>query len=241
MEGHEADLIELQRRAALGTLCAAVAHEVHGPLDCASVVLRQALARVRNAPVHASDAVLTRDLGLAAESVALARNVLHDAMRLATPDDGAGTTDLSRDVNAVLSLTAAVKPGQVMVLPDLEPGLLVLGTSTHVQQIVLNLLLNAFRALEDQDARREGLVRVTTGPGRSGGGRLVVADNGPGIPARLRSRLFEPFAASRAAGRGPGLGLHVVKRITDMLGGSIEVASDQDRGTTVTVELPASD
>jgi len=240
MEGHEADLIELQCRAALGTLCAAVAHEVHGPLDCASVVLRQALARVQGKSDHASDAVLTRDLGLAAESVALARSVLHDAMRLGSPDEGAGTTDLSRDVSAVLSLTAAVKPAGVMVLPDLEPGLAVVGTPTHVQQVVLNLLMNAFRALEDQDAREEGLVRVTTSAGRGGGGRLVVSDNGPGIPARLRGKLFEPFAASRAAGRGRGLGLHVVKRITEMLGGTVEVVSDEEAGTTVTVELPAS-
>lgn len=240
MPGHEQDLIELQRRAALGTLCAAVAHEVHGPLDCAAVVLDQALARVRRAPVHAADAGLTRDLGLAKESLALARSVLRDAMRLASPDEGAGTTDLSRDVDAVLSLTAAVRPPGVAVLPALEPGLLVLGTSTHVQQVVLNLLLNAFRALEDQDARREGLIRVITSAGRDGGGRLVVQDNGPGIPPSLRARLFEPFAASRAAGKGPGLGLHVVRRITEMLGGTIEVASEPDRGTTVLVELPAA-
>ena len=239
MGGLEPNLIELQRRAMMGTLCAAIAHEVHTPLDCASVALRQALARVQGAPAHAMDAVLTRELGLALESVTLARAVLRDTMQLAGPAEAPGTTDLSRDVNAVIALTAAMKPIHVVVAPVLEPALRVLGTPTHVQQVVINLLINAFRALEEQDARMEGVVRVTTSPSRLGG-RLVVEDNGPGIPSRLRSRLFEPFVASRAMGHGPGLGLHVVKRITLMLGGSIELRSEPGRGTVVVVELPAA-
>lgn len=238
MDAAEADLVELQRRAALGLLCAAVAHEVHVPLDCASVALRQAVRRLQGAPVHAGDAVLTRDLDLALESLALARSVLRDAMRLAAPAEGAGTTDLSRDVDAVLVLASAVKPPHVVVSPALAPGLRVLGSTTHVQQIVLNLVTSAFRALEAVDDGEEGLVRVTTCTGPGGGGLLVVDDNGPGIPARLRERLFEPFAAARAAGQGPGLGLHVVKRITDMLGGTLSVDSEPGRGTAVSVELP---
>lgn len=237
MKRHEADLVELQRRAALGTLCAAVAHEVHGPLDCASVALRHALDRLRRAPAHASDPGLERELSLAAESVALAHGVLHDSMRLATPDDGVGTADLSTDVDSVLSLASVVKPLNVVVAPRLDPGLRVVGTTIHVQQIALNLLLNAFRALEDKPRLEEGLVTVATSPGSAGFARLVVSDNGPGIPARLRARIFEPFAAARLVGQGPGLGLHVVKRITDLLGGSVEVDSVEGRGTSVTVDF----
>jgi len=169
------------------------------------VALRQALARVQGVPTHAMDAILTRELGLALESVTLARAVLRDTMQLAGPAEAPGTTDLSRDVNAVISLTEVMKPIHVVVAPVLEPALRVLGTTTHGQQIVLNLVINAFRALEDQDARMEGVVRVTTSASRLGG-RLVVEDNGPGIPSRLRSRLFEPFVASPTAGHGPGRG-----------------------------------
>jgi signal transduction histidine kinase len=241
MERYETDLIELQRRAALGTMCAGLAHEVHAPLGCAATLLRQALQRVQAAPTHhALDAVLTGDLGRALECVILARTVLRDAMELAAPASSAGTTDLSRAADSVLSLGMAVKPAHVVVLPRLEPGLRVLGTRTHVQQIVLNLLMNAFRALEDRDTGEESLVRVTTGVVSAATSRLVVEDNGPGIPAALRARLFQPFATSGSAGVGAGLGLHVVKRITDMLGGSIGVDSPRGGGTRVMVELPAT-
>lgn len=241
MSSQETGLVELQRRAALGTLCAAIAHEVHGPLDCAAVVLRQALQRARGAPGHPQDAVLTGELGVALEGVSLARAVLSDAMALAAPAEPMGTTDLSRDVDAVLTLAAAVKPGAVQVVPALEPGLRVLGSRTHVQQIVLNLLLNAFRALEAGGEREDGLVRLTTSAVGSSTARLVVEDNGPGIPDGLRQRLFQAFAGSRGTGDGPGLGLHVVKRITDMLGGSVAVESRHGQGTAVVVELPLAD
>lgn len=235
MERHEPDLFELQRRAALGTVCAGIAHEVQGPLDRAVELLGRALQRARGVPAAVEDDALVADLGRALESIDLAAGVLRDALHLALPSEIEGKTELSRDVDAVVGLSAMARPRNVAVNLELEPGLSVRGTRTHVQQIALNLLMNAFRAL---DERSDGRVRVATRSTGRGSAQLLVEDNGPGIPAELRLRLFQPFAASRISGEGTGLGLHVVKRITEMLGGSIELRSEPGRGTSVCVELP---
>lgn len=235
MRSREPDLFELQRRAALGTMCAGIAHEVNAPLGCAADLLRQALERSRGAD-RGGDGLLTEQLDQALRSVTLAAGVLRDALNLARPSELDGTTDLTRDVETVIGLSASGRPRNVTLEADLCPGVRVQGTSTHVQQIALNLLMNAFRALSDAGPDRR--VRVTTRSTGLGSALLVVSDDGPGIPPEIRSRLFQPFVASRVCGEGTGLGLHVVKRIAEMLGGSVEIRSERDRGTSVSVELP---
>ena len=226
-------LLDLQRRALVGTLCAGIAHEVEAPLGCAAATLERAAARLRQ---EAARPDLADELGHALESLHLASEVLREAMRLAGPAEDGSVSDLSRDVAGVLALADGIRPASVTVEPRLAARLPVRASRTHVQQIALNLVTNAFHALAA--AGVGGVVRVTAEAGPRGA-RLVVADGGPGIPEALRGRLFQPFAASRLSGEGPGLGLHVVKRITDMLGGSVDVRSEAGRGTTVLVELPS--
>lgn len=226
-------LLDLQRRALVGTLCAGIAHEVEAPLGCAAATLERAVASLRAEPRRPE---LAEELGHALESLQLAGEVLREAMRLAGPVVDEAVSDLARDVAGVLALADGIRPRGVSVEPRLAARLPVRASRTYVQQIALNLVTNAFHALEAAGAG--GAVRVTAEPGPRGA-RLVVEDGGPGIPAALRDRLFQPFAASRLAGEGPGLGLHVVKRITDMLGGSVDVRSEPGRGTTVVVELPS--
>lgn len=233
MEPLEPDVVELQRRAALGTLCAGIAHEVHAPLSCAASALQKAIGRARIAP---ADEALAADLGTALESVTLAVGVLRDALGLAGPAAVGEVADLAESVSAALSVAAGMRPPHVTLEQALVPGLRVAAAGTHVQQIVLNVVLNAFHALEGEP---RGAVRVSAA--RAGSScRLVVADDGPGIPASVRARLFQPLAGSRESGSGTGLGLHVVKRITEMLGGTVEIRSEPDRGTTVVVELPTA-
>jgi signal transduction histidine kinase len=94
-----------------------------------------------------------------------------------------------------------------------------------VKEVVVNLLENARNA----GAR---LVRVRVGPGQ-----IRVADDGSGIPADLLPRIFEPRFSTTTS--GSGLGLAIVKRLVESWGGRIEVESGVERGTTVTVYLPA--
>jgi two-component system, cell cycle sensor histidine kinase and response regulator CckA len=112
----------------------------------------------------------------------------------------------------------------------------------QVQQIILNLVLNARDAMPDG-----GRVTIATkncdgsppmGDGNDSCVSLAVSDNGCGMGAETRSRLFEPFFTTKKAGRGNGLGLATVHRIVTHEGGTIEVESEIGRGTRLVVRLP---
>lgn len=102
--------------------------------------------------------------------------------------------------------------------------------SEQLQQAFLNLFMNAAQAMGNS-----GVIRVTV---QAKGDRceVAIADHGHGVPRDLRDRIFEPFFTTKT--RGTGLGLAIVKRIVERHGGSVDLASSSERGTTVVVTLP---
>jgi signal transduction histidine kinase len=107
------------------------------------------------------------------------------------------------------------------------------GDGKRIRQILLNLLGNAVKYGHGRPVR----VRVA----RHGGGAIVeVADLGPGIPAADQARIFEDFVRlDDAADQGTGLGLPIARRLAQLLGGSLEVASVVGQGSTFRLTLPA--
>jgi signal transduction histidine kinase len=106
--------------------------------------------------------------------------------------------------------------------------------ASQIQQVALNLILNAAEATHNKAERR---VEVST---RKGDGEilLAVADNGEGIPPENLSKIFDPFFTTKAEGKGVGLGLAVTYGIIHAHGGDIEVKSKVGEGTTFTASLP---
>lgn len=101
----------------------------------------------------------------------------------------------------------------------------------QIQQVICNLLLNAAYACENAG---EVTCRVRQLPSRI---RVIVEDNGKGMPPEVLARVFEPFFTTRA--RGTGLGLPICKRIVEAHGGTIDIQSVAGKGTRVTVEIPS--
>jgi signal transduction histidine kinase len=102
----------------------------------------------------------------------------------------------------------------------------------QIRRVIINLVDNAIEAM----GRRGSIVIETARDAAARVVRLVVADDGPGIPPAEREKLFLPYYSTKQ--RGSGLGLAIVRRIIAEHGGSIDVADNAPRGTRFTVELP---
>jgi len=144
--------------------------------------------------------------------------------------------DLNRIVRATLSLAQhKMKLSNVTVEANLEEGLpAVPCDASQIQQVALNLALNAAEATHGGSERR---VIVSTSRG-DGMVVLTVSDNGEGIPPENMSKIFDPFFTTKSDGKGVGLGLAVSYGIIQAHGGDIEVKSVVGEGTTFTVSLP---
>lgn len=155
---------------------------------------------------------------------------------------------LNDAVSEVCNLLARLVGENIELIPDLADDLGVVKMDpAQVQQIILNLVLNARDAMPDG-----GRITLTTrncdepisGPGgeekrlRNSWVEFAVSDSGCGMDAETRARLFEPFFTTKGPGKGNGLGLATTHRIVTHQGGNIEVESESGRGTRVVVHLP---
>jgi signal transduction histidine kinase len=141
-------------------------------------------------------------------------------------------TDLNGLAREVIRLLAAdFKTHGVEFREELDPGLPEVEIDARqFKQALINLLVNARQVL-----RNGGEVAVRSGTGSRGEVQLEIVDNGPGIPAEARERIFEVFYSSR--GGGTGLGLPIAKQIVERHGGTIDVESAVDAGTTFRIRL----
>ena len=106
-----------------------------------------------------------------------------------------------------------------------------------LEQVIINLLINASQAADKEDSCLSLRVGVDKGPEP----RLVIriTDNGCGMDEDIRGKIFTPFFTSRKDGTGTGIGLYIVKGLVDEMAGRIDVRSEPGRGSTFTLSLPA--
>jgi two-component system, cell cycle sensor histidine kinase and response regulator CckA len=134
---------------------------------------------------------------------------------------------LSRSLNERIRLEVDLDPATPAVSVD----------PSRIEQAVLNLVLNARDALGDA----QGTVTVSCSATPGGRARIVVADDGPGMPPAVVERAFEPFFTTKLGGEGTGLGLATVESVVEDSGGTVELDSRPGEGTRVVIELPPAD
>jgi two-component system NtrC family sensor kinase len=143
-------------------------------------------------------------------------------------------------VSAALDITAyTVRTSSIEVTLDLARDIPpILADADQLHQVLLNLIINAQHALQDQPAQRR--IRVTSRfDAVTEAIRITVADNGPGIPAHLRPRVFEPYFTTKPTGTGIGVGLAVSSGIVEAHGGRLTVECPVEGGAVFTIVLPA--
>jgi PAS domain S-box-containing protein len=222
-----AQLAHADRLASLGRMAAGVAHEINNPL--AFVTLAADLLGRRAAP---GDAALVAEIKTGIARVAA---IVRDLRVFGRDDeDPPRPVDLSAAIDAAERLVAhELRPRGVLVKEygELPP---VLGVARHVEQVFVNLLLNATHALgENADGRV--VLRATVTPEHV---VVAVEDDGCGIPKELLDAIFEPFFTTRAVGGGTGLGLSISRDMIVRSGGNLTARSTVGEGTTMEVTLP---
>ncbi len=252
-------LLQSEKMASLGRLVAGVAHELNNPISFVfgnmhtlqryGERLRDYLALVQSgaAPeliaqarqTHRIDRILDDLVPLIAGSLEGAERVseiVQNLRRFATPQrQKQRDFDLCRVVESSLAWVSKTVRAQAQIELDLPPELMVRSSEGHVQQILINLLQNAFDAMESVDPPRLNL-RVSA---QDGWAHVQVRDHGPGIAEDNLLRVFDPFFTTKPVGKGTGLGLYISYGLaTEQCAGSLTVRNHPEGGAEFTLELP---
>jgi PAS domain S-box-containing protein len=223
-----------QKLEALGRLAGGLAHDIGNVLTAVNGLASAVLGDLPE------DSPMREDLEaiLAANQRGgqITRQLLSFARR-ETPHSTALTP--ARVVREVADLAArGAAPGIVFDL-ELDDSLVIEGDAGQLSQVFLNLFMNALDAMPHGGSVRVRLLRVE---GTSGDrvARVLVTDTGEGMDAETRERAFEPFFTTKPDGRGTGLGLAMVYRLVRNHGGTVDIDSAPNQGTTIIVDLPLS-
>lgn len=223
-------LAQADKLASVGRLAAGVAHEINNPLT--GVLSYASLLRKR----LDGDSESCDDLDVIVRETVRCRGIIRGLLDFARPTPPARKPmDLNEVVRRAVSVVMTqLSLNQVDLSLDLAAELpLVQADANQIQQVAVNLLLNAGDAIGNGG----GTIRATTRLGAGASVELLVQDNGRGIPAEDLPRIFEPFYTTKGS-HGTGLGLAVSWGIVEAHGGALEVQSEPGQGTCFTLRIP---
>jgi two-component system, NtrC family, sensor kinase len=232
LESRQEQLVQSRKIAAIGTFTAGIAHELNNPINNIYLTAETLLEDYETlSPPEGKELVLDV-LNQAERAGEIVRNLL-DFSRSQTP------SFTTLNLREVIERTRKLVKNQIMLagiqvkvnIPPEIPG--IRGNSRNLEQIFLNLFINAIQAMPgggtiSVEACRHGEDQV----------RTEVKDTGKGIESEHLQHIFEPFFTTKGVGRGTGLGLAVTYALVKRHGGTIEVTSEIGVGTAFTVFLP---
>jgi len=226
----EKQLQQSERLAAIGHMAAGVAHEVGNPLASISSLVQLVQRRTKEP--------FTKDnLGKVREHIDRITKIVRDLVDFSRPSIARATQTQINEViessvgllkhdarcrDVTFDLQFDKRLPRINCVPD------------HINQVIVNLLLNAVDAIQNTRDKR---ITISTEKDTKFV-KIKVSDNGPGIPKDIKGKIFEPFFTTKKVGKGTGLGLSVSHGIISRLNGYIRVDSAKNEGTTFIIELP---
>jgi PAS domain S-box-containing protein len=228
-------LSQAEKLAALGQTMSGVAHELNNPL-ATILACAERLAGRRH------DEQTRRDLDAIHNAAERAARIVRNLQTFARKRHTTRTTvDLNQIVRDTLAIRAyEQRAANVLILEALAAGLPPVFADPHqIQQVLLNLLINAEQAMLDAHGRGMLILRSWHDPDRDAV-TLEVHDDGPGVPEQVQPKIFDPFFTTKAVGKGTGLGLTVAYAIAQEHGGRLTIESQPGRGASFFLALPVS-
>lgn len=257
----QAQLVRNEKLASLGRLLAGVAHELNNPISFVYAnahALERYVGKFETYFARVQDGASREELVGLRQSLRLDREIANLREAINGARDGAERVrDIVEDLRrlssdgsgekVVFDLADTVRIAAHWVLRGmkqpvtLEDGGLqvarVFGRPGHIQQVVMNLVQNSVDALQGRAGARIVLAIACDG----GRARLMVRDNGPGIPADLRTAIFDPFFTTKPVGRGTGLGLAISHKIAEEHGGTLALCETTAEGAAFCLDLPLAE
>jgi two-component system NtrC family sensor kinase len=236
LEYHQEQLLQSGKIAAIGTLTAGIAHELNNPIN--NIMLTAEFIKEDLSQLHEKEGEeMIQDILVQAQRASeIVRNLL-DFSRAEQPErEPLDIAQVIRDTIKLVQNQLTLSGVEIeWKLPGSLP--IVNGDPKALQQVFLNLFINAIQAMKEG-----GILTIRAHPGDDGHElRVDVADTGSGIEAEDVQHVFEPFFTTKEVGRGTGLGLSVSYGIVQKHGGHIEVKSKKGEGSTFTVVLPVEE
>lgn len=219
-------LARQENAAVLGTLTAGILHEINNPAH--------AIKQMGNLVSETAKPVLLEQARSVIVDGAARILSLTDAMRTHVrpgQDGGQEPFSIRESLDASVRLLKAAHKERYVISLDCDDAAMALGRAGEVNSVLLNLMDNA----QKSGANTMG-VRVETNGGQAV--RIYFQDNGPGVPAEARKKIFSPFFTTREQGKGTGLGLYMGRQLIERSGGTLELLPSE-HGALFRIELPA--
>ncbi len=229
LEHSKMALVQSEKMSAFGQLSAGIAHEVKNPL--AGILGHAQLGKSKS-----KDPQVTKHLDMIEKETRRTKEIIENLMKFARAEKPDLTeTDLHETVSRATELVDHQLSLQgVKIIRDFKPVSPALANSNQIQQVLLNLMMNAGHAMENSPTKnltvsvedKDQLVQIR------------IKDTGAGMSPEVQKRIFEPFFTTKPAGKGTGLGLAVSIGIVEDHKGKIYIESEPGQGTTFFIDIP---
>jgi len=214
-----------ERFAIVGELSVGIAHEIRNPLTVIKMIF------------ESGDNLTGRDTEIISHEMERMNKIIAHFLDFAKPSEPVQEKcDIIQNLNnALLLVSHALEKRKIKVKTKInDNSSKIFADPTQLQQVFLNILLNSSEAMPNG-----GKITISTNNIDQKWVELVIKDNGPGLPRKIKENLFVPFTTTKP--KGLGLGLSIVKRIIDGHNGQLKIESQKGKGTTTTIRLPLFD
>lgn len=237
----QSQLAQASRRVLAGELAGAIAHEVNQPLTAVATYIEIGLheSAVASAPAIPAVAAFRAAQEQCLQAARVARRMLDFVRQTDVNRQPVCLHRVAEESVQLMRGTARQRRVTLACDSDVKVNAVTTGDRVQLTQVVCNLIQNAIDAIDRAGcADREVTLRVTASEGERRRVVIEVRDSGPGVPERMRDKLFDAFASGRR--EGVGLGLWITRSIVQSHGGVITLVEDVCRGACFRVELPAA-